>query len=310
VPQWFSWTLFSPLSVLDGISPLGVPVGLWIDRGIGLLAMAMLGVAAWGAARRRDDGSPRPHYLWMGVLVYVIALGLNWPHVNNRYLVPIAPFLVAGILVGLKELSRYATFRALGWMFVAAILAINGALWGVDVIICRSRSAEQFYTRWEAGIYQSLIEVGVYLDELVDVGDGEIVASERYQNLNERWEYPLSPRAMVLMTAKQVRSVPTPLAGSGVRKAQAWARETGALYYVQQNPTYPGRIWHFRVTPEIEKLITGWPPAPERPQFELFTMRPDPIPGNPDLRSLQYQPVPVLRGEKLERVTRRVPGRE
>jgi hypothetical protein len=299
-----SWTLFFPLRVLDGFSPGGVPVGLWIDRGIGLLAMAMLAVAAWHAAQRRDPG---PHYLWLGVLVYVVALSLNWPHVNNRYLVPIAPFAIAGILVGLGELAQRRLFRVLRWSFVVAVLAINGALWAVDVMICRSPSAEQFYARWEAGIYQSLIEVGVYLDELGYVEDGQIVASERYQNLNERWEYPLAPRSMVLMTGKQVRSVPTPLAGSGVRKAQSWARETGAMYYVQQNPTFPGRIWHFRVTPELEKSITGWPPAPERPQFELFTMQLDPIPANPDLRSLQYMPVPVVRGEKLERVTRHVP---
>ena len=302
IPQWLSWTLFFPLRVLDGFSPVGVPVGLWIDRGVGLLAMAMIGLAAWRAVR----GSA-PHYLWVGVLVYVVALSLNWPHVNNRYIVPIAPFVVAGVLVGLAELRAWRTFRILRWSFIAAVLGINGALWAVDVMICRSRSAETFYARWEAGIYQSLIEVGVYLDGQEGIEDGQIVASERYQNLNERWEYPLSPRSMVLMTGKQVRSVPTPLTGAGVRKAQSWARETGAWFYVQQNPTFPGRIWHFRVSPELEEKLTGWPPAPERPQFELFTLRPDPIPANPDLWSLQYEPVPVVKGQELERVTRHVP---
>ena len=47
----------------------------------------MIGLAAWRAVRESA-----PHYLWVGVLVYVVALSLNWPHVNNRYIVPIAPF--------------------------------------------------------------------------------------------------------------------------------------------------------------------------------------------------------------------------
>ncbi len=304
-PQWVSWTLFFPLRVVDNVEVGGFQIGLWFDRAVGLLAMTLVGVAAWRGPRPPEGR--RPHFLWLGVLVYIVALSLNWPHVNNRYLVPISPLLIAGVLVGLAEVSRHLAFRILRWSFVAALLAINGSLWAVDVFICRSASAEVFYGRWEAGIYQSLIEVGVHLDSLEGIEDGQIVASERYQNLNERWEYPLSPRAIVLMTGKQVRSVPTSLTGAGVKKAQSWARETGTVYYVQQNPTYPGRIWHFRVTPELEETITGWLPAPERPQFELFVMLPDPIPQNPDLQSLKYYPVPVLQSEALEQVTRRVP---
>lgn len=306
IPKWFSWTLFSPMRVADSLYAGPVSAGLLFDYSIGLLAMAMLALAAWRAAPRGPSAS-RGHYLWLGVLVYVIALGLNWPHVNNRYLVPIAPFLIAGILAGLGELAHLRLARALRWSFIAAVLAINGALWCVDVAICRSTSAESFYARWEAGIYPSLIEIGTYLDQQPGISDGQIVASERYQNLNERWEYPLSPRSLVMMTDRSVRPVPPSMTGWGVRKAQAWARQTGAAYYVQQNPTMPGRVWHFRVTPELEERITGWPPARERPQFELFTMQPDPIPKNPELQSLKYQPVPVLLGEDLERATRRIP---
>ena len=101
--------------------------------------------------------------------------------------------------------------------------------------------------------------------------------------------------------------MPTRLAGAGVRKAQAWARDNGVRYYVQQNPTVPGRFWHFRLSPALHERLTGDPVRFEQPQFELYEMRADPIRGNPSLRSLKYRPVPPVRGERLERATRLVP---
>ena len=297
LPQWLTWTLFSPARVLGNFGPLGVA----LDYGTGLLALACLCLAAWRAMRDRRQ------YVWLGVLLYVTALCVNWPHVNNRYLVPVAPLLIAGVLVGLGELRRFRLARGLRWAFVAAVLATNAALWSVDVFVCRKSTAEDFYAAWETGIYQSLIDVGVFLDGVSDLRDGEVACSERYDNLGERWEYPLSPRSTVLMTGRETRSVPTPLAGSGVRKAQAWARQTGVRFYVQQNPTIPGRFWHFRLSPELHERLTGDPVRFEQPQFELYEMRLDPIRGNPDLRSLKYRPVPPVRGEALERETRRVP---
>ena len=294
LPQWLTWTLFSPARVLGNFGPLG----LALDDGVGLLALACLGLAAWRAMRRRRQ------YVWLGALLYVAALCLNWPHVNNRYLVPVAPLLIAGVLVGLGEIARLRAARALRWAFVAAVLFTNLALWSVDVYMCRKSTAEDFYAGWEAGIYQSLIDVGVFLDS---EPDGRVVASERYDNLGERWEYPLSPRSLVLMTGRDVASVPAPLAGSGVRKAQQWARDTAVRYYVQQNPTVPGRFWHFRVSPALHRALTGDPVRFEQPQFELYEMRADPIRSNPDLRSLKYRPVPPVRGDALERETRRVP---
>ena len=297
LPQWLTWTLFSPARVLGNF---GV-VGLTLDYAVGLLALACLGLAAWRAMTRRRQ------YVWLGVLLYVAALCVNWPHVNNRYLVPVAPLLLAGILVGLGEVARHRTARVLRWAFIAAVLFVNAALWSVDVFMCRKTGAEDFYASWETGIYQPLLDVGVFLDGVADLQDDQIACSERYDNLGERWEYPLSPRSTLLMTGKDVRSVPTPLAGSGVRKAQAWARQTGVRFYVQQNPTIPGRFWHFRISPELHERLTGDRVRFEQPQFELYEMRADPIRGNPDLRSLKYRPVPPVRGAALERETRRVP---
>lgn len=304
IPRWFSWTLFAPLRVADPLHVGPVPVGRIFDFAVGLLAIAMLAVAARRALRPGEDG--RQHFLWLGVLVFVMALGLNWPHVNNRYVVPTAPFLIAGILVGLSHLAHIKLLKILRWGFIAAIVAINGALWCVDVIICRSTSAQPFYTRWEAGIYLPLLEVGHFLDVQSVSSDGDIVASTRYENLNERWDYPLSQRALVLMTDKQVRLVPQSMTGAGVRKAQAWARQNGVRYYVQQNPTSPGRIWHFRVTRELEERMSGPPRERARPQFELYVMQPQPR-GDPTLQSLTYHPVPLLSAEQTERLARRVP---
>ena len=304
LPQWVSWTLFAPVRVLGALGP----IGLGIDYAVGLLALGCLGLAAWRAMRDRRQ------YLWLGVLLYVVALCLNWPHVNNRYLVPVAPLLIAGVLVGLGEAissprrrAVRSSARGLRWAFVAAVLATNVGLWGVDVFMCRKDDAEDFYASWEAGIYPSLIDAGIFLDGVADLRDGQTACSERYDNLNERWEYKLSPRSILLMTGKATRSVPTPLAGAGVRKAQAWARGAGVRYYVQQNPTIPGRFWHFRVSAGLHERLTGDRVRYEGPQFEIYEMRRDPIPSNPTLRSLKYRAVPPVRGEALERATRRVP---
>lgn len=306
LPQWFSWTLFQPVRVAAGFGT----VAQVADYGTGLLAMLFLAIAAWQGMRRRA-------YLWLGVLIYVLAIGLNWPQVNNRYMVPIAPFLVAGILVGLD--ATIATLQARGrrlqergvrglrWLFVVMLVAVNGFLWAVDVWVFRAPSAEDFYARYEAGIYSSLIDIGGHLQEVPDLEDGQIAASLRYFNLNRRWEYKTSPRVIGLFTGKSVRNVPKDLSGAGVRKAQNWARASDTRFYVQQNPTMPGRIWHFRVSPELQEAITGYPMHPGRPQFELFEMLPDPHPRNPGLYSLLYVPVPVLPEEKLERLTRSVP---
>lgn len=306
LPQWFSWTLFQPVRVAEGFGP----VAMVTDYGTGLLAMLFLGIAAWQGMRRRA-------YLWLGVIVYVLAIGLNWPQVNNRYMVPVAPFLVAGVLVGLQATidslklrdSAIAEkgIRVLRWLFVVMLVAINGFLWAVDVWVSRAPTAEDFYARYEAGIYTSLIAICGHLQDVPELEDGEIAASLRYFNLNRRWEYKTSPRVVGLFTGKIVRNVPKDLSGAGVRKAQSWARETKTRFYVQQNPSMPGRIWHFRVTPELQEAITGYPSHLGRPQFELFEMQPDPIPANPDLWSLLYAPVPVLPEEKFEEMTRSVP---
>lgn len=309
LPQWISWTLFQPVRVAEGFGP----AAMIADYGTGLLAMLFLGIAAWQGMRRRA-------YLWLGVIVYVVALGMNWPQVNNRYMVPVSPFLIAGVLVGLN--ATFAALRSRGgglaawgergmrglrWLFVVMLVVTNGFLWAVDVWVFRATTAEDFYARYEAGIYTSLITVCAYLQDVPDLEDGEIAASLRYFNLNRRWEYKTSPRVIGLFTGKIARNVPKDLSGAGVRKAQSWARETDTRFYVQQNPSMPGRIWHFRVTPELQEAITGYPIHPGRPQFELFEMLPDPIPANPDLWSLLYHPVPPLDEAELERLTRTVP---
>ena len=201
LPQWLTWTLFSPARVLGNF---GV-AGLALDYGTGLLALACLALAAWRAMLRRRQ------YVWLGVLLYVAALCVNWPHVNNRYLVPVAPLLIAGILVGLDEARLLLTVWTprrrprvgagsdpepdprlpprrpislslvvgLRWAFIASVLAINVGLWSVDVFMCRKSSAEDFYAGWETGIYQSLIDVGLFLDGRTDVSKDGIACSER-----------------------------------------------------------------------------------------------------------------------------------
>lgn len=302
LPSWFGWTLFVPLRF---VSTFG-RVGWLLDLGVGGLALALLAYAAWMQGRRG-------RLLYAGTLLYVVGLCLAWPHVNNRYLVPVLPFVIAGVLSGLGRLiasKRWRLgplWRGLRWAFVAAILATNGSMWLVDVWVARAPTALDFYARYEAGVHLSLMEAAAELDRLPDARDGNVGVSERYENLRERWEYKTAQRVIVYLVDLQAIPAPRDRTGWGVKPIQQWSRDNDLRYYVHQNPTVPGRLWHFRLTREEHGRIMGDLPGPVERQFELYEMVNHPTQAMPDRRWLERHPSPPLFGERLETLSRNVP---
>ncbi|MEM1010750.1 MAG: hypothetical protein AAGI46_00865 [Planctomycetota bacterium] len=370
LPDWVGWTLFAPMRFL-GFGGGGA-IGEWLNRSVGWLAVLLLATAAIVEARRG-------RWLFLGVLAYVVGLAAAWPFPNSRYLVPILPGLIAGILVALHwaassrespallicvaGLGGIATlffpFEALplpSWLwwlrplldlfssvagldllagftvtvailasarggmnrwhpirvlepvtrvtFIAMFVLVNAAMWATDVWIARSGDADTYYARYEAGLHWNLMAVA---DELAD-SEGSIAVSERYENLNERWDYQHAERVVAYIADRPSTPVPGPLTGWSVKKLQQWARDNDVAWYVHQNPTVPGRVWHFRLTPDEHAAVTQRErPGPREWQFELYRMQNFAGPDEPPRKWLTPHVTPPLVGDRLHEIATRVP---
>ena len=209
-----------------------------------------------------------------GVLAYVVGLAAAWPFPNSRYLVPILPGLIAGILVALNRAASFRGFGiaayALKLLFIAMFVLVNAAMWATDVWIARSGDADTYYARYEAGLHWNLMAVA---DELAD-SEGSIAVSERYENLNERWDYQHAERVVAYIADRPSTPVPGPLTGWSVKYLQQWSRDNDGAWDVHQIPTVPGRVWHFRLTPDEHAAVTQRErPGPREWQFELYRMQ-------------------------------------
>ena len=95
--------------------------------------------------------------------------------------------------------------------------------------------------------------------------------------------------------------------GRSARRMQQWARTHQVVWYVHQNPTLPGRLWHLRLTPAEHERLTGRDPGRRREQFVLYRMTHFPRPSDPTARWLVPHPAPPMTLEQLERLGRFVP---
>ncbi len=296
--NWVGWALFAPMRFL-GFGGMG-RAGEVVNATVGLLTVGLLVVAAVSEGRRG-------RWLFAGVTMYVLGLALSWPFPNPRYLVPALPGLIAGVLLALVRIgwiSRlHLVAKSLRWLFVSALLVVNGTMWAVDVWIARSPTPIDFYTRYEAGLHLNLMAAA---DELSGT-DGLIATSERYENLHERWSYQHASRVVAYLADRPSIPVPNQFTGWGVKKLQQWGRDNDVAWYIHQNPTVPGRIWHFRLTHHEHGLVMGDEPGPREWQFELYRMQNFADPGEPPRRWLTPHVTPPLVDDRLDEVARRVP---
>lgn len=263
--RWLGWLYWQPFRAAAGSRAIEVAGNL-----VGWLLLLLLFVPALTGVVRRQ-------WLWLAVLVYCGVLAINWPSPNARYLVPVAFLLTLGVVLAAQQL--HAAWSHPLWRggvraglvaFALGVVLCNGALWAVETSIARSGD---FYGAYEAGTNQHLIAAARYLNRL-DLQDGEIAVTPRYQNLNRRRSSPFGLRATTLLTGKTVMSLPKqwqkypPSA-----HLSRWLARNGVKYYIHQAPLSPWRVWHFRVG-WWQESRTGKPAQDGGPPWQLWRVEP------------------------------------
>jgi hypothetical protein len=268
--RYLSEPLWSPLARAKWAArPLG-RVG-WVLVVAGLLATVL-------AARRR-------RWLLLGAIAYCVPIVLTWPSPVARYLLPVLPILIAGVLAGLPIGVRFIAERVIGagdwvaglgsaqqpeevharrrWIahgFGAAVVS------GVVLITLLSqatayygdyyimRSDDLFEETIDAGVHRRLPSVATVLAER-DVQPGEVAISER--KAIRRWKIRTHGwmRALYALLDRPVRAVPFELS-LPLEESPAtldWLRSEGVRYYAWLPPSKV-TLSHYR-TGRLETLL-------------------------------------------------------
>lgn len=282
--RWFAWLLWQPTRFGQSVRAIDAAA-----MAFGWLSILLLAATMFGGLARRN-------FFWVGLAAYTGGLCVLWPNPNARYFVPVAPFILAGVLLGIAQLNAWVDARlwhrraladdphnppaepgivepsdpqtgALrlvgGWkllalVFVVATLASNLPLLAVDISIFRS---SDFYGRYEAGSNKDLIAAAQFIRENPR---GPICVSERYENLGRaRWS-KYGVRALHLLTDRPILPMQHK-AKMAVRptddNVRKWLNKgvNDVDYYVYQTEWKPWRVWHFQLSPELQQKLTGRP---------------------------------------------------
>jgi len=260
-PKWFSWLLWPMMRFFAS----GGRVINWIDSAFGWPVIILLAMAVVQGVWRRQ-------WIWPAMGIYCGALCLNWPNPNARYLVPVAPLLIWGVVRGIEMIGRGGAWtkfhrRALA-TFIASILICNAILYGIDVYVARSGD---FYGRYEGGLDRSLIDAAAYLNSM-NLSPRRIAVSEEYINLNKRRASKFGLRATVMLTDLEV--VNTPLAFSDDPSSPRflrWSNQRKVVqWYLFQQEASPWRVWHFRIPAWLQEKLTHNPVPPPSEGWVLY----------------------------------------
>ena len=225
--KWFAWLLWQPTRFVEFSKPLAILVAV---GGWGVIAL--LAYLAVNEAKRGE-------WLWVSLALYTGGICIGWNNVNSRYFVPLAPLIVVGLSLATRRLGERfpaKTFDLWKWLrrgMVYSILACNLAMYGVDVIVMRSRN---FYETFEAGQHKDLIAAAWYLTQSLPPApatqpstspatqvaatspasqpllgpahrliDTKLLVNQRYENLGRAKDSKAGTRAMVLLTDRVVQ---------------------------------------------------------------------------------------------------------
>ena len=293
--RWFSWLLWQPFRFVAAIKSLR-----WLDAlaGYGVIALLIISIAR--ATIRRQ-------WVWLGVGVYCFALVLGWPNPNARYFVPILPFIVLGTARGLMgwSWSSGRVGRLAVGVFFASIAIVNASLYAVEFSVQRS---SRFYDRYEAGTYGSIIDISHYLAGL-EIEGKQTAISSRYQNLGKTRLSFVAVRAAVMLTGRNIQSMPLKFTARMDGKLVRELRNRRVVYYVHQEAVNPWRVWHFRLPAWLQsKLTRAEVPPEETGGWALYQLVQTPVyrPESWDVR-MQHVLIPV-NVPRVEGWPRRVPG--
>ena len=259
--KWITSLLWMPMFL--GVTSRSVGI---LTNTVGWLLILLFGCCLYHHAQRRQ-------WLWVGVLLYCVAIVARWAVVNPRYLVPIAPSALLGAWLGIDAVA--ARFRRLtkpckiaAVLFVASIALCNSALWAIDLYITHS---PDFYSKYLAGETEQLIAAADYLNSR-NVQDGQISVSPYYLNLGRQRPNGQGWRCMHLLTGRGIHVISRKMCTGEPNKALLnWAPTKGIKYYLYRPPVSPWRAHHFRVA-WLQRLLTGQKDIPENPSWVLYEL--------------------------------------
>jgi hypothetical protein len=261
--KWFSWLLWPEFRFLGGSGVKGILNS--IDTIVGWLLIGALVIAGWVGLGKRQ-------WVWLGLGAYCVCLCLNWPNPNARYMVPLLPLILWGMMQGIRIFFASFGKLRLGTQLVTVMLfsiaVANTSLLAVDIYVARSRD---FYARYEGGLDESLISCVRYLNNR-NIDDGELAVSEVYNNLGKRKLSKFGLRATVMLSNRIVRNVPGKWDIDDVAKGKFinWARSRHIKWYLCQQPISPWRVWHFRLPGWLQAKLSHEEVGPESAGWVLF----------------------------------------
>jgi hypothetical protein len=143
--------------------------------------------------------------------------------------------------------------------FVGATLLTNLPLLGVDISVFRS---SDFYGRYEAGANKDLMRAAQYINSHPIPRHRRIAVCEWYDNMGRERYSKYGQRALHLLTDRQVITPPRKKefnSRPNARPVRVWAKHTSnaADYYVFQSTWNPWRVWHFRLSFELQAKLSG-----------------------------------------------------
>ena len=126
--KWFSWLLWPVMRFFAS----GGKFVDWVETALGWPVLILLAAAVVQGGRRRQ-------WIWPACGAYCAALCLNWPNPNARYLVPVAPLIIWGVVRGIELIGsgiHWQLFhRRAIIVFFASIFLCNGILYAVDLYV-------------------------------------------------------------------------------------------------------------------------------------------------------------------------------
>jgi hypothetical protein len=259
--KWFSWMLW-PVTRFFASGGRWIN---WIDTALGWPLLLLLAAAVAGGVRRRQ-------WIWPAIGISCVVLCLGWPNPNARYLVPIAPLVVFGIIRGIETIGRGAKWSPLHRRaivaFLASIALCNASLYAIDVMVARTHN---FYARYEGGLDQSLIDATAYLNTL-QLGGRRVAVSEEYINLGRRRASKFGLRASVMLTDLEIVNTPIDSADEPISpRFVKWARQHRVVqWYLFQEEISPWRVWHFRIPGALQTWLTKEPVPPPNQGWVLY----------------------------------------
>ncbi len=249
---------------------------------------ALTNIAGWAAIGLMIialvESTRRKNWIALAVCVYVAILIANWPGAIPRYLLPAAPLLLVGAFNGILRPGELlpAGWRELRWIgvhyFFGSIVLANLLLYSIEVRAVRDPDP---MSRLYAGYHKELLDSASWVAQQPS-GGSEIAISSRLVNFGTPYFTDGFRRALNLLTARAIITVPQPLCREPDDELIVWADRNRVRYYLYQPPIE--LINHFH--------RTGWhglPRDPDATAWRLYEIRdgqahrirPDPVHGWP-----------------------------